>query len=122
MIPSEIFTILVFDYYYFCCVILLDNYYQYFFYIITILLLYNNSFEVNLAFFIVQGVRHSSMVEHLLLVLWVFGSIPHGGPMSYFMFQPVFHEWCVGWCIKNTYLIHFIYSYVASTYGKGPLR
>ena len=26
--------------------------------------------------------------------LWVIGSILHGGPLSYFSFQPVLHNWC----------------------------
>ena len=28
------------------------------------------------------------------IVRWVVGSILHGGPLSYFSFQPVFHDWC----------------------------
>ena len=41
----------------------------------------------------------SSEVEHSLMVLWVVGSILHGvDPLSYFSFQPVFHDWCNKGC------------------------
>ena len=51
-----------------------------------------------------QGAGRSSEVEHSLMVRWVVGSILHGvDPLSYFLFQPVLHDWCVilsvGWCI-----------------------
>ena len=28
------------------------------------------------------------------MVRWVVGSILHGGPTSYFSFQPLLHNWC----------------------------
>ena len=37
----------------------------------------------------------SSVVEHPLMVWWVNQLIPHGGPLSYFLFQPILHDWCV---------------------------
>ena len=42
-----------------------------------------------------MGAGRSSEVEHSLMVRWVVGSILHGvDPLSYFSFQPVFHDWC----------------------------
>ena len=41
------------------------------------------------------GARCSSEVERSLMVRWVVGSILHGvDPLSYFLFQPVLHDWC----------------------------
>ena len=34
------------------------------------------------------------MVERPLMVWWVVGFISHGGPINYFLFQPVLHKWC----------------------------
>ena len=35
------------------------------------------------------------MVRALLIVQWDVGSIFHGvDPLSYFLFQPVLHDWC----------------------------
>ena len=34
------------------------------------------------------------VVECQLKVQWVIGSIPHGGPLSYFSVQPMLHNWC----------------------------
>ena len=40
-------------------------------------------------------VGRSSEVERSLMVRWVVGSILHGvEPLSYFLFQPVLHDWC----------------------------
>ena len=40
------------------------------------------------------GAGRSSEVERSLMVRWVVGSILHGvDPLSYFSFQPVFHNW-----------------------------
>ena len=36
----------------------------------------------------------SSVIERLLIVRWVFGSILHGEPLRYFSLQPVLHDWC----------------------------
>ena len=34
------------------------------------------------------------MVDRVLIVRWVVGSIPHGGPIELFqLFQPVDHDW-----------------------------
>ena len=42
-----------------------------------------------------NGAGRSSEVERLLVVRWVVGSILHGvDPLSYFLFQPVLHDWC----------------------------
>ena len=42
-----------------------------------------------------QGAGRSSEVERSLMVRWIVGSILHGvDPLSYFSFQPVFHDWC----------------------------
>ena len=42
-----------------------------------------------------RGAGRSSEVERSLMVQWVVGSILHGvDPLSYFSFQPVFHDWC----------------------------
>ena len=42
------------------------------------------------------GAGRSSEVESSLMVRWVVGSIIHGvDPLSYFSFQPVFHDWCI---------------------------
>ena len=41
------------------------------------------------------GAGRSSEVERSLMVRWVVGSILHGvDPLSYFLFQPVLHDWC----------------------------
>ena len=37
------------------------------------------------------GARCSSVVERPLIVSWVVGSIPHGGPSELFLVQPVLH-------------------------------
>ena len=38
---------------------------------------------------VADGVRCNSMVECLLMVRWVIGSIPHSGPTElFFLFQP----------------------------------
>ena len=39
--------------------------------------------------------RLSSVIEHQLMVRWVVGSIPPGGPIELFLFYPVPHNWCV---------------------------
>ena len=33
------------------------------------------------------GARHNSVVEHLFMVQWVVGSMPHGGPIELFHFN-----------------------------------
>ena len=70
------------------------------------------------------------------MVRWVVGSILHGGPIEYFSFQPVFHDWCNkgrGMCYpvldnayKMTIAANWKVAYVAaagflSRYLKGPL-
>ena len=56
------------------------------------------------------GVGRSSEVEHSLMVRWVVGSILHGvDPLSYFMFQPVLHDWCnkgCGMCYPVCGMVH----------------
>ena len=45
--------------------------------------------------FDLRGAGRSSEVERSLMVRWVVGSILHGvDPLSYFLFQPVLHDWC----------------------------
>ena len=47
----------------------------------------------------IKGAGRSSVVEHLLMVRWVVGSILHGvNPLSYCSFQPVLHDWCFKGC------------------------
>ena len=41
-----------------------------------------------------NGTRYSSMIECLLVVQWVVGSIPHDGHIQLFLFQLVPHNWC----------------------------
>ena len=58
------------------------------------------------------GARCSSVVEGLLMVLWVIGSIPHGYPLSYFSFQPVLHDWFnkgCGMCYPVCLLLYFVF-------------
>ena len=38
--------------------------------------------------------RFNSLVEYLLMVQWVVGSIPHGGLIPYLWLQPVLYDWC----------------------------
>ena len=56
------------------------------------------------------GVGRSSEVEHSLMVRWVIGSILHGvDPLSYFLFQPVLHDWCNkgrGMCYPVCGMVH----------------
>ena len=41
------------------------------------------------------GAGRSSEVKRSLMVQWVVGSILHWvDPLSYFLFQPVLHDWC----------------------------
>ena len=44
------------------------------------------------------------MVKCPLVGGWVVGSIPHLYPLSYFSFQPVFHDWCNKGC-DMSYLV-----------------
>ena len=45
------------------------------------------------------GAGRSSEVERSLMVRWIVGSILHGvDPLSYFLFQPVHHDWCNKGC------------------------
>ena len=37
----------------------------------------------------------TSMVEYLLMVRMVINSILCGGPLNYFLFQPVLHNWYI---------------------------
>ena len=41
-----------------------------------------------------ERVGCSSVVEHLLKVLWIGGSIPHGGPFNYVLLYTELHKWC----------------------------
>ena len=60
--------------------------------------------------FPVSGAGRSSEVERSLMVRWVVGSILHGvGPLSYFSFQPVLHDWCNkgrGMCYPVCGMVH----------------
>ena len=51
-----------------------------------------------------------TQVERSLMVRWVVGSILHGvGPLSYFSFQPVLHDWCNkdrGMCYPVCGMVH----------------
>ena len=42
---------------------------------------------------IAKGARCSSVVEVLIMVRWVIGSILHGAPTELFSFQPVLYDW-----------------------------
>ena len=57
-----------------------------------------------------QGAGRSSEVERSLMVRWVVGSILHGvGPLSYFSFKPVLHDWCNkgrGMCYPVCGMVH----------------
>ena len=57
-----------------------------------------------------QRAGRSSEVEHSLMVRWVVGSILHGvDPLSYFLFQPVLHDWCNkgrGMCYPVCGMVH----------------
>ena len=45
------------------------------------------------------GSGRSSEVERSLMVRWVVGSILYGvDQLSYFLFQPVLHDWCNKGC------------------------
>ena len=56
------------------------------------------------------GAGRSSEVERSLMVRWVVGSILHGvDPLSYFLFQPVLHDWCNkgrGMCYPVCGMVH----------------
>ena len=57
-----------------------------------------------------RGAGCSSEVERSLMVRWVVGSILHGvDPLSYFLFQPVLHDWCNkgrGMCYPVCGMVH----------------
>ena len=57
-----------------------------------------------------SGAGRSPEVEHSLMVRWVVGSIFHGvDPLSYFLFQPVLHDWCnkgLGMCYPVCGMVH----------------
>ena len=57
-----------------------------------------------------EGAGRSSEVERSLMARWVVGSILHGvDPLSYFSFQPVFHDWCNkgrGMCYTVCGMVH----------------
>ena len=49
------------------------------------------------------------MVERLLMVRWVVGSVSHGGPLNCFSFQPVLYDWCnkgCGMCYPVSGIVH----------------
>ena len=56
------------------------------------------------------GAGRSSEVERSLMVRWVVGSILHGvDRLSYFLFQPVLHDWCNkgrGMCYPVCGMVH----------------
>ena len=58
----------------------------------------------------IMGAGRSSEVERLLMVQWVIGLILHGvDPLSYFLFQPVLHDWCNkghGMCYPVCGMVH----------------
>ena len=64
----------------------------------------------NVIFVCFRGAGHSSDVEHSLMVRWVVGSILNGvDPLSYFLFQPVLHNWCnkdCGMCYPVCGMVH----------------
>ena len=57
-----------------------------------------------------KGAGRSSEVERSLMVRWVVGSILHRvDPLSYFLFQPVLHDWCNkgrGMCYPVCGMVH----------------
>ena len=57
-----------------------------------------------------SGAGRSSEVERSFMVRWVVGSILHGvDPLSYFLFQPVLHDWCNkdrGMCYPVCGMVH----------------
>ena len=57
-----------------------------------------------------EGAGRSSKVERSLMVRWVVRSILHGvDTLSYFSFQPVFHDWCNkgrGMCYPHCGMVH----------------
>ena len=79
-----------------------------------ILLLYFVSFPHPLLSFHdccrLKGAGRSPEVERSLMVRWVVGSILHGvDPLSYFSFQPVFHDCCNkgrGMCYPVCGMVH----------------
>ena len=50
-----------------------------------------------------MGERCISVVMCLLIVLWVVGSIPHGGPIEQFFIPMVCVILSVGWCIQKNH-------------------
>ena len=61
-------------------------------------------------FLLFLGAGRSSEVERSLMVRWVVGSILHGvDPLSYFLFQPVLHDWYnkgCGMCYPVCGMVH----------------
>ena len=50
--------------------------------------------------YIMSVAGRSSEVERSLMVRWVVGSILHGvDPLSYFLFQPLLHDWYILSCL-----------------------
>ena len=72
----------------------------------------NKTFPSFLPLFASACVFHSNCLSLTLCVLvqWVIGSILHGvDPLSYFSFQPVFHNWCNkghGMCYPLCGMVH----------------
>ena len=65
------------------------------------------SLSITHRFFLIRIFQTS---ERSLLVRWVVGSILHGvDPLSYFLFQPVLHDWCNkgrGMCYPVCGMVH----------------
>ena len=65
--------------------------------------------QLKVAHVLKWGVRCSFMVESTIMVRWVIGSIPYGGPIEIFLGQPVLHDWCnKGWgdCYPVCGMVH----------------
>ena len=56
---------------------------------------------LNIVIFCVMGARCSSVVECLLMVQWVFGSISHGEPIGLFLIPANAPKWCDKWYVLS---------------------
>ena len=56
---------------------------------------FNFHLTISTIYLILKTPNVAPWLERSLMVRWVVGSILHGvGPLSYFSFQPVLHDWC----------------------------
>ena len=53
-----------------------------------------------------KGARCSSVVEHLLMVQWFFGSIPYGGPIELFFIPAKCSTKGCGMCYPVCVMVH----------------